>query len=59
MTSLVVYNCINSLQNSHKPIIIFATPDEAEAVLNACKENKIKVLKINTPPIPTLSCLLL
>jgi|LauGreStaDraftv2_3_1035109.scaffolds.fasta_scaffold35559_1 organic radical activating enzyme len=43
MTSLVVYNCINSLQNSHKPIIIFATPDEAEAVLNACKENKIKV----------------
>jgi organic radical activating enzyme len=43
MTSLVVYNCINSLQNSHKPIIIFATPDEAEAVLNSCKENKIKV----------------
>jgi len=43
MTSLVVYNCISSLQNSHKPIIIFATPDEAEAVLNACKENKIKV----------------
>ena len=43
MTSLVVYNCINSLQNSDKPVIIFATPDEAEAVLNACKENKIKV----------------
>ncbi len=43
MKSLVKYNCIDDLQKLDKPIIIFAIPDEAEAVLNACKENKILV----------------
>ena len=43
MKSLVKYNCIDDLQKLDKPIIIFATLDEAEAVLNACKENKILV----------------
>ena len=43
VNTLVKYNCIDDLKKSDKPIIIFAIPDEAEAVFNACKENKIKV----------------
>jgi hypothetical protein len=43
MSKLVKYSCVDDLKILDKPVIIFAVPDEAEAVLNACKENKIKV----------------
>ena len=43
MNEKLKYNCIDELKKESLPIIIVAAVGESEAVLNACKNNKIKI----------------
>ena len=43
MIKSVQYNCVEPLKKSGNPIIIYALPQEAEAVANACRDSGIVV----------------
>ena len=43
MNNNVEYNCVKPLKGPGDPIIIYALPQEAEAVANACRDVGINV----------------
>ena len=44
MDRIAKYDSINALKKEGSPIVIVSLVEEAEAVLNACKELNIKVI---------------
>ena len=43
MKNKAKYNCIENLKGQGDPIVIAAVTQEIEAIINACKENNIKI----------------